>query len=67
LRCVECQSGCVEISRDELSMGDLVVIGSGIGSMGGMRSIGMGSVMGSLGKVGETDCEFDSMVGNVEF
>jgi len=44
-----------------------VVIGSGIGSMGEMNSMGMGSVMSSLGEVGEADCEFGSVVENVEF
>jgi len=61
---VECRSGCVEISRDELGIGDSMVIGLGIRSMGRMSSMGgMGSVMGSLGEVGEVDC----VVGNVEF
>jgi len=61
LRRVKCQSGCVEILGEELGVGDAVVIGSRISSMG------MGLVMGSLEKVGEVDCEFGSVVGNVEF
>jgi len=65
LRRVECQSGCVEISGDELGTGDSLVVGSGIGLMGEMRSIGMGSIMDSLCEVGETNCEFGSVVGNV--
>ena len=67
MRHVERWSGCVEISGDELGIGDLVVIGSGIGSMGGMGSMGMDSVMDSLGEVGEVHCEFLSVVWNVEF
>jgi len=35
--------------------------------MGGMGLTGMGLVTGSLGEVGEVDCEFGSLVGNVEF
>jgi len=38
-----------------------MVKGSRIGSMD------MGSVMGSTGEVGQADCEFGSVVGNVEF
>ena len=44
-----------------------MVIGLRIGSTGGMDSMDMGSAMGSLGEVGEVDCEFSSVVGNVEF
>jgi len=58
---VECRSGCVEISEDELSARDSVIIGSRIGF------IGIDSVMGSLNEVGEADCEFGSVVGNLEF
>jgi len=54
LRRVECRSGCVEIPGDELGAGDSVVIGSGIDSMG------MG--LGTLGEVGEVDCEFGSVI-----
>jgi len=51
LRCVECRSGCTEISGDKLGTRDSVVIGSRIGSMGigfVMGSMGMSSVMGSM-------------------
>jgi len=56
-----------------------VVTGSGMSSMGMssimgsmctgsvMGSVGIGSGMGSLGEVSEADCEFGSVVGNVEF
>ena len=33
-----------------------MVIGFEIGSMDGMGSMGMGSIMGSLGEVGKVDC-----------
>jgi len=55
LRRVKCRSGCVEISWDELGTGDSMFIGSGVGLMVGMGSMGMGSIMSSLTKVGEVD------------
>ena len=44
-----------------------MVTGLGIGSMGEMGLMVMGLVTGSLGEVGGVDCEFGSLVGNVEF